>query len=117
MVAVQPPFLSFRRFVMRTLLKVTLPPGTGNETDRPEEMPRFLDAMMKELKPEAAYFYPENGRRTSLIIFDLKETSQMPAISERLTRKLGAEVLFSPVMNFEELKKGLEQASHLVAAH
>ena len=67
---------------------------------------------MKELsemiEPEASYFFTEQGRRTSLYVFDMKDSSQMPQIAENLFQVLKAEVKFSPVMNQEELGRGLQ---------
>ncbi len=47
--------------------------------------------------------------RTAFIVFDLKDPSQLPAISEPLFSKLKATIEMFPVMNQEDLKKGLQQ--------
>ena len=65
-------------------------------------------AAMQDLKPEAAYFYPENGKRACLMVFDMKDPSQIPVIAERFFMELNAEVTLTPVMNADDLKKGLE---------
>ena len=63
------------------------------------------------LKPEAAYFFPDDGKRTALYIFDLKDVSQIPVIVEPLFQNLHADVSLFPVMNADDVKKGMEQAS------
>jgi hypothetical protein len=61
------------------------------------------------LHPEAAYFGPENGVRTAYVVFDLHDPSQLPALTEPLFSKLKATVEMFPVMNQEDLQKGLQQ--------
>ena len=66
---------------------------------------------MKALKPEAAYFFPdENGRRSTILVFDMKESWQLPATLEPLFRELGAAVHLTPAMNADDLQRGLKGA-------
>jgi hypothetical protein len=64
---------------------------------------------MEEFKPEAAYFFPENGVRTALFVFDLKKESDIPYVVERFFSGLGANVTVTPVMNANDLKAGLQK--------
>ena len=95
---------------MRTLLKVTIPTEAGNAAIREGRLPQALQSLMADLKPEAVYFLPEQGRRTALIFFDLKEPSQIPQISEPLFQGFNASLEFTPVMNAEDLQAGLQAA-------
>ena len=97
---------------MRTLLKVTIPVQAGNAAIGDGRMTQTLQALMADLKPEAAYFLTEQGRRTALIVFDLKEPSQIPQIAEPLFHAFNADVEFTPVMNAEDLQGGLQAAGH-----
>ncbi len=63
------------------------------------------------MKPEASYFYLEDGKRTGRFFFDLKDVSDMPRIAELFFQNLNAEVDFAPVMNADELQAGLGKAS------
>ena len=77
-------------------------------------MDRFgktVEAVMNRLKPEAAYFSPMNGKRSGMMFFDLAEPSQIIEVVEPLFMKLNAEVEISPVMNADDLRKGLAKAS------
>jgi hypothetical protein len=65
---------------------------------------------METTKPEAAYFTSEDGLRTGFIFFDMKEVSDIPMIAEPLFMELDAEVTFTPVMNAQDVKLGLEKA-------
>ena len=47
-------------------------------------LPKTIESILGDLKPEAAYFAEENGKRTGFIFFDLKDTSQTPAVADGL---------------------------------
>jgi hypothetical protein len=97
---------------MRTLLKVTVPVEKGNETFKDGSLGRTIEATMKRLKPEAAYFGAiTGGQRTGWIVFDLGDPSEIPEIAEPLFLNLDAAVEFVPVMNPEDLQKGLAKAA------
>jgi hypothetical protein len=72
------------------------------------KMQQTMETVLSSIKPEAAYFTALNGKRTALIVFDLKDPSIIPQIAEPLFSVLGAEVEFCPVMNRDELTKGLQ---------
>ncbi|GHF25383.1 hypothetical protein GCM10010218_02580 [Streptomyces mashuensis] len=92
---------------MRTLLRARLDTHAGNEVIRDGTMPDAVQGLLDELKPEAAYFAAMDGGRTCLMVFDLDDPSRIPAVAEKLFLDLEAEVELVPVMNHEDLKKGL----------
>ncbi len=93
---------------MRTLLKVTMDVEAANKAIQSGELGRIMSDLAEMIQPEASYFLTEQGQRTGLYVFDLKDPSQIPQIAEPLFMVLKAEVQFTPVMNQEELVKGLE---------
>ena len=93
---------------MRTLLKVTMDVAAANKAIMDGSLPKIMQTAMDKLKPEASYFTAMDGCRTCIIVFDLKDPSEMPSISEPFFLNLNAKVEFSPVMNADDLKKGLE---------
>jgi hypothetical protein len=98
---------------MRCLLKVTIPVEPGNAAISDGSLPRTIESILGELKPEAAYFAEDAGQRTGFIFFDLKESSQIPAVAEPWFLAFNAKVEFRPAMNLEDLKKagpGIERA-------
>ncbi len=95
---------------MRTLLKVSIPVEKGNEAARSGALPSTIQALMETLRPEAAYFYPENGARAALFVFDMEGSWQLPPTLEPLFLNLDAGVTLTPVMNAEELARGLSEA-------
>ena len=94
---------------MRTMIRITIPVETGNQALRDGTMQETIMEALERLKPEAAYFLAERGIRTAMMVFDLKNTSEIPPIAEPFFEKFHAAVEFLPVMNAEDLKKGLEK--------
>jgi hypothetical protein len=92
---------------MRMLLKATIPTELGNRAIKDGSFAKVMEATMAKLKPEAAYFVAERGRRCALFFFDMREASDIPGIAEPLFVGLHAEIELVPVMNADDLKKGL----------
>jgi hypothetical protein len=92
---------------MRTLLKVTIPVERGNAAAENGSLPKTIESILNDLKPESAYFATIDGKRSGLIVFDLKDTSQIPAVAEPWFIAFNAQVEIQPVMNLEDLKKAL----------
>jgi hypothetical protein len=92
---------------MRMLMRVSLPVETGNAAAKAGTLGSTVQKLLAELKPEAAYFFADdNGNRSGSIVFDMKETSQIPAIAEPWFLAFNAKVTFRPVMSPEDLAKG-----------
>lgn len=99
---------------MRVLMKAQLGPAM---TAGPDSGPGpALGQMMERLQPEAAYFYPENGNRSALLVFDLHDPSEMPSIAEPFYRAGAISVDWAPAMTFEELQAGLARMGQAGAA-
>ena len=94
---------------MRMLLKVSMPVGKGSEAAKSGLLTQTIQSTMEALKPEAAYFYPEDGKRTAIMIFDMTGSWQLPAILEPLFQ-VGASIHVTPVMNAEDLQRGFKEA-------
>ncbi len=92
---------------MRTLLRVTIPVDTGNSSIVEGTIGSTINDILSDLKPEAAYFTTNNGQRCGYVVFDLKDTSQIPAVAEPWFLAFNAQVEFQPAMNAEDLKKAL----------
>ena len=96
---------------MRVRLKVQIPVEAGNKAIKDGQLPKIMEATLSTLKPEAAYFFAEDGKRTAELFVDLKDVSQIPAILEPLFMGFNASVDVTPVMNADDLRSGLQQAS------
>jgi hypothetical protein len=95
---------------MRTLLRVSLPVQTGNKVYKDGTLAKKIGAFIEGHKPEAAYFYPDGGKRTALFVFDLPDPTHIPAVAEHFFFDLDAEVYLTPVMNADDLKAGMEKS-------
>ncbi len=96
---------------MRTMLRWTVPVERGNETIKDGSLQQTLEALAQQLNPEAAYFWPEDGERAGLMVFDMADPSEIPQIAEQLFMNLDAAVEFTPVMNAEDLQRALAKVS------
>ncbi|MFJ9904345.1 hypothetical protein ACIRVK_15860 [Streptomyces sp. NPDC101152] len=94
---------------MRVLLKVGMDTAKSNEAIRNGTLGKLVQVSMEQIKPEAAYFTAEDGQRTAYLIFDMEDVSLMPVISEPFFLNLDAKVSYTPLMNFEDVQKGLSQ--------
>ena len=96
---------------MRFLFKISFPVEVGNKAakDGFSVIPKILE----EQKPEAAYFIAENGKRTGILVIDMSDPSQIPAIAEPWFLALNASIEVTPAMVPADLKKAgpaVEQA-------
>lgn len=94
---------------MRMMVKFSVPVEAGNKASEEQKWGEIIGKAHEQLNPEAAYFFAENGRRTSLFVFDMKDASDIPGIAEPWCQGLNAEVEFTPVMNADDLKAGVEK--------
>jgi hypothetical protein len=96
---------------MRMLLKFAFDTQAASEAIRTGVMADINKGLFESTRPEAAYFGTENGLRTGYIFFDLDDPSRIPVLAEPLFQGTGANVQFIPVMNTDELLKGLAAAT------
>jgi hypothetical protein len=91
---------------MRMLLRISIPVETGNAAAKAGTLGSTVERILADLKPEAAYFFADdNGQRSGSIVFDMKDSSEIPALAEPWFLAFNARVSFRPVMNPEDLGK------------
>jgi len=89
---------------MRMLLRVSIPVETGNAAAKAGTLGSTIEQIVADLKPEAVYFLADDdGQRSCSIVFDMKDTSQIPALAEPWFLAFNAKLLLRPVMNPQDL--------------
>ena len=94
---------------MRVLLNIDFDTEKSNEVIRAGRMGKTLQRILTDLKPEAAYAYPLNGRRGMTIIVDAPDGAILPSLAEPFWLELNAQVEALPCMNADELAEGLSR--------
>ena len=98
---------------MRFLLKAEWPVEAGNAAIKDGSLSKTIESILADQKPEAAYFLASNGKRTALLVVDMKDASQIPALAEPWFLAFKASLEVVPVMVPDDLKKAgpaIEQA-------
>ncbi|MSQ23937.1 MAG: hypothetical protein EXR58_05240 [Chloroflexi bacterium] len=99
---------------MRMMVRFSFAGEEANDLIRSGEIAKVLQMIMEDLKPEAAYFYPEGGDRAGMMVVDMKESSQLAEIAEPFFMGLNATVEMTPVMTAEDLQKGMANMQRIV---
>jgi hypothetical protein len=88
------------------LLRVSIPVEAGNAAAKAGTLGSTVEKILADLKPEAAYFFADdNGQRSGSIVFDMKDSSEIPALAEPWFLAFNAKVSFRPIMNPQDLAK------------
>jgi hypothetical protein len=95
---------------MRVLAKVLVDTPAGNAAIKSGALGKVIESTIAMVKPEAAYFTTDSGKRCAYFVFDLKDVSDIPMIAEPWFHELGAAVDFSPVMVAGDVGAGLQKA-------
>jgi hypothetical protein len=96
---------------MRVMAKVEVPVESGNQGIKSGALPKIIQQFAERWKPEAMYFTDFDGLRTAFLVFDMPDSSAIPAFAEPFFMELNANVKIAPAMNADDLQKGLSQLS------
>ena len=88
---------------MRFLFKISMPVEAGNLAAKSGF--KAIQTILEQQKPEAAYFIAEDGKRTGILVIDMKDASEIPAIAEPWFLALNASVEVTPAMVPADLQK------------
>jgi hypothetical protein len=94
---------------MRTMARITIPAGPGSRAVSDGTIGKLMRNLAEQWRPEAMYFAATDGKRTAYMVFDLGDPSDLPSFSEPLFSGLEAEIELWPVMNTEDLQRGLSR--------
>jgi hypothetical protein len=93
---------------MRFLIRTIIPTEPGNKMLQDPNFLTKLEEYIYKVKPEASYFMPIDGLRTCAFIVNMENNDRIPALVEPLFQWMGANVDVIPVMNFDDVKRGLQ---------
>lgn len=97
---------------MRFLVKISIPVEAGNAMAKKDAF-KTIGRILEQQKPEATYFLPDDGKRTAILIVNMSDASELPALAEPWFLALNASIEATPVMLPEDLRKAgpaIEQA-------
>ena len=90
---------------MRFMVTVNMPVEKANAAVKAGTLGSTIQAILSDLKPEAAYFGDSNGQRTGFLFVDLQDASQIPALAEPWFLAFNASIEIHPVMVPTDLAK------------
>jgi hypothetical protein len=94
---------------MRMVMHVYFPVDVFNAAVREGSVGTKMQKILAQQKPEAAYFTEYHGQRSGILIVDLKDASQIPAMAEPWFLQFNARLELHPAMTPQDLgAAGLE---------
>jgi hypothetical protein len=94
---------------MRMVMHVYFPVDVFNAAVRDGSVGTKMQKILAQQKPEAAYFTEYHGQRSGILIVDLKDASQIPAMAEPWFLQFNARLELHPAMTPQDLgAAGLE---------
>ncbi|MFQ6045542.1 MAG: panthothenate synthetase [Gemmatimonadales bacterium] len=95
---------------MRMLMIVHLPPEKFNKAVADGTAGETIGRILEDMKPEAVYFSEQDGNRGGIIVVDVSDPSQIPALAEPWFLNFNARTEFRIAMTPEDLQRaGLEE--------
>ena len=99
---------------MRFMIEFSVPTQHGNDVVRSGKIDKVFRKLGEDLKPEAMYFYPADGLRAGCIFVQSDNPAICAVVGERLWFGLQAQIKVTPVMNAEDLGKGLSDIAKVI---
>jgi hypothetical protein len=91
------------------MLTAIIPNEPFNTLMRENKVGALMKRILDDLKPEAAYFTEEHGKRATVLILDVSEPSKFPSYAEPFFLLFDAECRFRIVLTQDDLgKAGLD---------
>jgi hypothetical protein len=78
---------------------------SGNEAIRSGKLPKTIQSILDDQKPESAYFIAEGGKRTALLFLEIQDVSQLAELAEPWFLAFDADVEVTPAMTIADLAK------------
>jgi hypothetical protein len=92
------------------LLTVEIPHEPFNSLVRSGKAGEIIGRILETIKPEAAYFTEQDGKRGAIFVINVQSPSDVPTFSEPFFLNFQANCKFRILMSPEDLQKaGLEE--------
>src|ERR671921_498366 len=95
---------------VRVMLTFSINPEKGDRLIKEGRIGETMASILEDLQPEAAYFTDVEGTRGGVLVVDMEDGSQLPAVTEPLLLGVGATVHMQPVMTPEDLRGAAGEA-------
>ena len=69
---------------MKFMITANFPIDVINDVVKSGNLGEIIQSILEEIKPESVYFAAKNGQRTSIMVVDVNDASQLPCIAEPL---------------------------------
>jgi hypothetical protein len=92
---------------MRLMLKFRIPVERGNAAVADGAVAKAIEELVAEVNAEAAYFTLIDGERAGMVFFEEADQARLPQINEKLFAALDADIEIIPVLNLQDLERGL----------
>jgi hypothetical protein len=90
---------------MRMLLNVTLPHEPFNTAVRKGTAGETIRKILEAIKPEAVYFTEQEGHRGAVLVVNVDQPSQIPALAEPWFLNFSADCELRIVMSPDDLQR------------
>lgn len=95
---------------MKMLLSVEFPLEPFNSLVRSGKAGEVIGRILESIKPEAAYFTEQGGKRGGIFVVNVEKSSDVPGIAEPFFLNFNASCKFRIVMSPEDLQSaGLDE--------
>ena len=90
---------------MRFIVKARMDVEAANALASAGKLGSTIQSILEELKPEAAYFVADEGQRTAILVINMEDPSELPAVVEPWFLAFNADIEATPAMIAEDLEK------------
>jgi hypothetical protein len=91
---------------MKMLLTVESPHEPFNTLVRTGKAGELIARILESIKPQAAYFTEQDGKRGGIFVIDVQESADVPALAEPFFLNFQADCKFRILMSPDDLQKG-----------
>lgn len=99
---------------MRHMVRFSIPVDEGNDLVKSGKIGQDFWQPIEDLKPQAAYFFSQNGRRSGFMIVSVAQSSGLVKVVESFWLGLHADFSVTPIVSGEDLAKGLDGIGGIV---